>query len=139
MRLSMRGYDVVLFMVLAAGQATAQNLSYVIGSVPPLDARHGSTLSIQLKSPVLTGTFSHTLDPAYPLPVGTITLNAFSGLFSYTPSPLDKFEFRVRLMVKSAEQSLEQFVSIRPIPKLQAESDLIATSRGIPNAASSDY
>ena len=68
---------------------------YTVGDVPPQTVDQGEVLSFQLRSPrVGAATFSYAVDARYPRPSGHISLNATSGLFTYTPAAADKFQLQ---------------------------------------------
>ena len=87
-----------LFLALLLSAATpfcvAAPPLYVIGSVPPQQIGEGGFLTFQLQSPKIgAADFSYVVTSGYPIPQGAITLNTVTGVFSYTPSPSDKFQF----------------------------------------------
>ncbi len=115
--------------------------TYVVGSIPPQEVQQGTTLSFQLQSPKTgAATFAYSLDPASPSPQGQIALNPFSGLFTYSPLPADKFQFRVRVSSTVTGSSPDsQPVDIVPIASLPTESDLIQRTTAVPDPSSTDY
>jgi hypothetical protein len=113
---------------------------YLINAVPPQVALHNAPVTFQLVSELGPTKFGYALEPGYPPPHGTITLS--NGLFTYTPAPEDKFEFRVHLIGFSLGPPLttrESSVVITPSRDLPPEGDLVPQTTAIPDEAGIDY
>jgi hypothetical protein len=127
--------------VVLAGLCIAAPPLYTIGSIPPQQVGQSATLTLQVKSSsAAPASFSYTLDPGYPAPLGAIALNSGSGIFTYAPAKADAFEFRVTFKSTVSGSTVDsQSVDIVPLPSLQPETDLIPDTAAIPDPASSDY
>jgi len=111
-----------------------------INDIPPQTVNHGSVLSFQVQSHQPRATFSYSVDSGSPSPKGQIVLNGFTGLFTYTPAPDDKFEFSLSFAASSAGNTPEaQSVLITPVTTLAPEYDLIEPSAAVPDPTSTDY
>ncbi len=123
-------------------QVPAGTKVYSISNIPPQVVRHGATLQFQVKADEsAAATFAFTLDPDYPVvPLGALSLNAASGLFSYKPAAADKFEFSVKFAGSvNGVPAVTQTVVITPLADLPPESDLLAATRPTPDPESVDY
>lgn len=134
----MRKLRFLVFLGLATQVlAVADSPVYTIGSVPSQSVFRGTTLSFQLQAARPgTATFSYSVNPGYQVPRGAIALDSSSGLFSYTPSAEDKFDFWLTFSSSSPDSSQDS----QPVHfTLPPETDLIQPSLAIPDPASTDY
>lgn len=116
--------------------------AFNVGSIPPQIVRHGETLQFQVKvADAPTATYTLTLNPDYPvIPQGKLKLDSASGLFTYEPVTLDKFEFSLVFVgAVTGLPAVSQTVVITPLADLPSESDLLGTTRPTPDPESQDY
>ena len=113
--------------------------TFPLGSIPPLSAWQGETLTFKVTSSLGDGVkFSKR---AMPSPKGRTSIDEKTGLFTYEPSPEDKEEFAVWIRArKGATEDKSQKVYITPHPQLPSEFEVIEhVSEKPPDRASRFY
>jgi hypothetical protein len=113
--------------------------TYVIGSIPPLSAWPGETLTFKVTSKLGNGV--KFWKRAMPSPKGKVSIDENTGVFTYEPAPEDKEQFAVWIKArKGAKDDAPQKIFITPRPQLPSEFDVIEhVSQNPPDKASSFY
>jgi hypothetical protein len=115
----------------------ADTTAYVLGNIPPLEVRKGGSLQFQLQSPqpgAATFAFAFASDSRTPL--GALSLDPASGIFTYKPADGEEIGFRLVFTSQVAGMPpISQTVSI----SLPSEKDFISSARALPDPASTDY
>jgi len=142
-RLSIAGilFVILLAVIVCAAPTQAAGPTYTVGRIPTLEVSQTGMLTFQLQSPRAgTATFSYSVNPTFPAPKGSLTLNSSTGVFTYTPSPSDTSQFQLMFSsTVSGKPPDQQLVSIFPRRTLPPESDLINRVDRIPDPSGNDY
>lgn len=93
--------------------------SFPLGSIPPLTAWEGETLSFNVKSGL--GNPVKFTRRATPSPKGKMTLDEETGAFTYTPATEDRDDIHVWFWARNGEKYEKQKVVITPHPRLPPE------------------
>jgi hypothetical protein len=113
--------------------------SYRLGEIPDQDASRGNPISFFVDVP--NGDADSLSMNVIGSPRGEISLDPASGLFSYTPTEDDKFDFSVIFQVDdggAVNESQSQQVTIRTAD-VRDELELVSAPRPLPDPASSAY
>ncbi len=111
---------------------------FPLGSIPPLSAWEGETLTFNVTSGLGAGAkFSKR---AIPSPKGPTSIHEKTGLFTYKPSPEDKEEFTVWIRARSGAKEESQKIYVTPHPKTPSDFNVIEhVSGAAPDQASRFY
>ena len=133
----------VLSAQTVVSPATPGMAAYEIGSIPPwLDAAPGVPMQVQFSG--TNGgapTFSVTVD-SKPAPKGTVTIDAKTGVLTYTADATDRFQFTVTVTAKLPGKADDtQSFDIRVHYALPPQTQLISppNTRPLPNPADTAY
>ena len=97
--------------------------TYSLGSIPPLSAWEGETLTFKVTSTL--GERTRFVKRAIPSPKGRTFIDEEKGSFTYEPSPEDKDEFAVWIYARVGNKQESQKVFITPHPRLPSEFNFI--------------
>ena len=118
----------------------ADALSFRIGDIPPQAVWHDQTVEFLIHSDELGSgaTFSAVADPQ---PLGVLSMDSSTGLFSYTPDSQDKKPFSVTFTATLGDDSQSQTVEFDPMPHLPAEQSVFGVDpvHAIPDPEDKDY
>ncbi len=88
--------------------------SYALGAIPPLSVLKGETLNLAVESKLGPGaTYSLSFEGVAPR--GAISLNATTGVLTFTPAPQDRTPIKAVLQAKKDGKSEQQIVVILPL------------------------
>src|SRR5262249_27435251 len=93
--------------------------TYSLGSIPPLFAWEGETLTFNVTSNL--GNPIKSPKPPTPSPKGKMTIDEKTGVFTYTPAAEDKDEIAVWIRARKGAKDEKQKVFITPHPQLSSE------------------
>jgi len=113
---------------------------YNIGDIPPQTVWHGNQVRFILNSDQMGAGAAFSQEIVGEV-LGTVSLNASTRLFSYTPEQRDKEPFSVVFKAEAGEQITTQTVSFTPVPRIipeQANFGLDPVHQ-FPNPYSSEY
>jgi len=97
--------------------------TFPLGSIPPLSAWQGETLSFKVTSTLGEGTKFSKL--ATPGPKGKISLDENTGVFVYQPSAEDKEQFTVSIRASKDTRDEKQVVYVTPHPNVPSDFRVI--------------
>ena len=110
---------------------------YELGEIPDQDASDGEPINFFVDAP--NGSEDQLSMRVNGSPNGDISLDASSGLFSYTPAATDRFDFTVLFQLGDGTTNSElQQVTFRT-NRLSPELELVSTARPLPDPASNAY
>jgi hypothetical protein len=113
--------------------------TFTLGSIPPLSAWQGETLTFKVTSSLGAGVkFSKR---AMPSPKGKTSIDEKTGVFTYEPAAEDKDEFAVWIRArKGSKNDKPQKIHITPYPQRPPEFKVIEhVSKNPPDPASKFY
>ena len=112
--------------------------TFPLGSIPPLSAWEGETLSFTVTTTL--GTRAKFFKRAMPSPRGKTSINSSTGEFRYEPSAEDREEFEVWIRARKGEKEESQKITITPVTQVPSEFNVIEhASAKPPNPDSSFY
>jgi|GEM_PF-933138 len=95
---------------------------YTISAIPPITAWPGNPVVFKVTSEKLGAgaTLTYTLNG---LPLGAVTFDPASGLFSYTPDSADRRPFAITFIATLGSDTDAQTIQITPLPSLPPEQE----------------
>ena len=114
--------------------------SFNISEIPPQTIWHGQTVNFRIRSDEL-GPHATFYATANPQPVGVLSLNSSTRLFSYTPDSQDKESFFVNFTATLSDAFQSQTVKFDPMPHLPAEQSVFGVDpvHAVPDPEDKDY
>jgi len=110
-----------------------------ISEIPPQTIWHGQTVKFWIRSEL--GPHAIFRATANPQPLGVLSLNPSTQLFSYTPDSQDKESFFVTFKASVINGFQSQTVEFNPMPHLPAEQSVFGVDpvHAVPDPEDKDY
>lgn len=113
---------------------------FEVGEIPSLNAPNGQTMRLAVRSSDLGEDATITVSSDSP-PRGPVTYDERSGVISYTPDPIDKRPFTLKVVASAGGRTRTQTIEITPMPQLPPEQTTFGLfpQHPLPDADSKDY